>query len=50
MATITCRAFGVPGCLNQLNYKKPDRRMQSVFSAPARQSPRQPFQKGRPPR
>jgi hypothetical protein len=24
MPTIACRAFGVPGCLDQLNYKKPD--------------------------
>jgi hypothetical protein len=24
MPTIACRAFSVPGCLDQLNYKKPD--------------------------
>ena len=24
MPPIACRAFGVPGCLDQLNYKKPD--------------------------
>jgi hypothetical protein len=32
MPTIACRAFGVPGCLDQLNYNKAENGLSGKFT------------------